>query len=380
MPLLCALLLLGLPAAGSSGQAPTLFAAQAGQVIRLVDADQDGDYLDFNEVNAYATGLSANLPAVGLRGASILVVDATQSTIIELLDLNGDGDCLDAGEVRTFADLSGFVQAGSLRGIACHADGTLVTADSAAAILYRAADLNTDGDALDAGEVLPVADGLSNCAAAAFRPDGLILASVQLLAAPVRILRDRNGDGDYFDFAENISYLEDVSPGSSLSVVSDRLSFLLRPSDGRVLRLYDATNDGDALDFGEVSDWAEGWSAATAMVHDGRALYIASSTPPGRIHRVADLNADADALDFGESILVAEGLGLVSALTAQSLVAPCVAGDLNADSLVDFSDVTPFANALLGLPPAPPLCRADMNQDARLDGLDVAPFVDLLVP
>ncbi len=141
----------------------------ADAVFRLRDLDGDGDANDAGEAALWfsaadnASGLTLNTPnglAEGPDGAIYLVeADTTGSPtgdfVYRTVDLNGDGDANDAGEATAWLDLSALNASSSPFEIQFDGDLAYVT-DTAGAtddVVWRAQDLNGDGDANDAGEV-----------------------------------------------------------------------------------------------------------------------------------------------------------------------------------------------------------------------------------
>jgi hypothetical protein len=61
-------------------------------------------------------------------------------------------------------------------------------------------------------------------------------------------------------------------------------------------------------------------------------------------------------------------------------IGPNLPGDVNGDGVVNFADLSGFAEGLLKGPGAPlPVVTSDMNGDGCGDGLDVQLFVDELL-
>lgn len=347
----------------------------------MSDLNGDDDFLDLGERLAYCAGLPAASGSIVATSAALFIARTDQPVVLRAADLNSDGDALDAGEVLLFAEWTGGPPAPTFSALAPAATGVLYVADSVNGRLLRLEDANGDGDALDFNELQIVGDGLTSPVSLTIRPDGCVLAAQNLAVVPVRILRDRNGDGDFFDFAENLSYAENVAPGNGLVATGDWSSYLARPATGDVLLLRDLTGDHDALDFGEVVTYAAGMASAAHLAADGAtALYAAAADAPGTVYRVVDSNGDGDALDFGETLSVAEGLTTPTgiAMAIKPTVPGCVRGDLNADGSVTSADAPLLASTLVD-PTGAELCRADANDDGLLDGRDVAAFVDLLL-
>jgi glucose/arabinose dehydrogenase len=358
--------------------AGSLFVSRPGQILKLVDQNQDGDFLDYAESGVYAESLPQDLGAIRGTAECLYVLVTSTAQIIAVQDRNGDGDALDYGETTLFAMLPGGSPPPVAAALACQGDGTLLVSDAAAGLLYHVRDLNHDGDALDADEVVPVAGSLANPTALAVRPDGKVLLAESLFAVPLRILIDRNADGDYFDFAENLSYVENLAPGQDLVAVEDRIAYLTRPSDGCVLRLFDGTADDDALDFGEVLTYAQGLTAPYAVTADAAGLFVACRDAAGTVYRVRDLNHDGDALDYGEVLPVAVGVhqpaGLVFVAGDE-----CRKGDINGDGVINLDDLPLFLDVLLCITPASDPCPADLNDDGQIDGNDIHAFVDAVL-
>jgi hypothetical protein len=356
-----------------------LYVSTANQIWVLHDLNHDGDFLDFGEVSVYAEGLTS-VPRGIACDASVLFVADSNSAVFKIIDLNSDGDALDFGEVSVYAQFPPGPPT-ALRGLAWHSSmGGLVTTESNSGSAYLLTDLNSDGDALDAGELLLVSTGLQSPLAVATRPDGMIIITQNTSSVPLRILSDRNNDGDFLDFAENLSYAENATPGADLFIKDIRTAFATIPAAGQIIKVQDLTGDDDAMDFAELvlytgslpsPHWITGLS-------DG-VLFVACDDAAGSIFRVQDSNDDGDALDFGETVLVAQGLtGATGILAFATPIPECLLGDFNDDGSVNIIDVPQCVTALLA--GAAELCRADLNGDGLINGRDIAPFVDLLLP
>ncbi len=360
-------------AAASSAMAGELFALRPGQVHYLVDVNGDGDFFDFNESRLFADGLPVTVAAISSTADSVFVLEPASRTIIRLRDENGDSDALDFGEILAFAELP----AGPVgpTAIVSAGDDELFVADSGCGCVYAVRDLNHDGDALDALEVMIVANGLTSPQSITMRPDGAMLVAQQSLQVPVRILEDRDADGDFFDFAENISYAENFAAGTVIQAMSTELSFLLRPGDGTLQLLDDLTGDNDALDFAEVRLYAQGLSSASALAVTPDGAFVARTGEAGGVWRVRDSNGDGDALDFGEVLMVASSLTDIRGLVWRSTTVPCIKGDVDANGVVNTADISPMVNVLLGIVVPTDPCPLDVNDDGLLDGRDVQAFV-----
>lgn len=360
-------------AAASSAVAEELFALRPGQVHCLVDVNGDGDFFDFNESRLFADGLPATVVAISSTADSVFVLDPASRTIIRLRDDNGDFDALDFGEAMAFAELP--AGPAGPTAIVSVSENALFATGSGCGCVYAVRDLNMDGDALDAFEASPVAVALTSPQSIAMRPDGAMLVAQQSLQVPVRILEDRDADGDFFDFAENISYAENFAAGTVIQAMSTELSFLLRPGDGTLRLLDDLTGDNDALDFAEVRLFAEGLSSASALAANAGEAFVARTGAAGGLWRVGDLNADGDALDFGEVLMVASSFTDIRGLAMRSAAVPCIKGDVDANGIVNTADISPLVNVLLGVAVPGDPCPPDVNNDGLLDGRDAQAFV-----
>lgn len=370
----------GLFAQAARAQVGGLFAARPGEIVRLVDRNGDGDFLDFAEQATFADGLPSDPDRLAASGGRLYVGAVSNAEVWLVEDRNGDGDALDFAEVSLYGRVQATAPAPALGGLAVRADGALLAGDAAGGRVFVLADLNGDGDALDFAESRLLADGLSATVAVALRPDGRVLVAQTDVNIPVRILEDRNGDGDCLDFAENLSYAEALAPGADLSACSDVLAYLARPASGEIVVLRDLDGDNDALDFGEVIQHAGGLAMPGALTPDGAGgLYVVGQDAAGTVYHVRDLNGDGDALDFGEVTTVAAGLTGVTGLVRTTAAAPCLKGDADGDGVVDAADAAALVNVLLGLMTPPDPCPTDVNGDGTTDGRDVPALVLVLL-
>lgn len=143
------------------------FVANAGAslpdtLLRLVDANSDGDANDVGEATEYwsypATPGGDSVPQaveIGLDD-NVYLLDAPSSGsngkgVYRLVDLNADGDAKDAGEIAPFF-IPPFVATPFFWCLELGPDGWFYTADTGNEVVWRFRDLNADGDAQDAGE------------------------------------------------------------------------------------------------------------------------------------------------------------------------------------------------------------------------------------
>jgi len=204
---------------------------------------------------------------------------------------------------------------GSLAGIAqSPVTGQIVVGDSLSApALHMLADLNHDGDALDAGENVP---------------------------HPVSLPVLSNG-------AAPLPFTLAYRPGTDELYVTGSTPFGILPTLGVVVRIAG----------GSATVYADGLGFAAGMVWSGATLHVAdvsAGTFVGRVLALTDGNADGDALDAGEAVTFAAGLSGASDLVrAQD-------GSFYLSGLLDFSD---FSGSVGRLAP-------DGNGDGLSDGVN----------
>ncbi len=131
-------------------------------LLRLVDANSDGDANDVGEATEYwsyaATPGGDSVPQaveIGLDD-NVYLLDAPSSGpngkgVYRLVDLNADGDAKDAGEIAPFF-IPPSVLAPFYWCLELGPDGWFYTADTGNEVVWRFRDLNADGDAQDVGE------------------------------------------------------------------------------------------------------------------------------------------------------------------------------------------------------------------------------------
>ncbi len=378
------LVLLVMTCAGLQGRAhaqssPTIYYSTNSSIYRLVDLNGDGDFLDSFERTDYAISAQSNFGELSCSTQSLFVI--TNTSIQKLQDLNGDGDCLDVNEVALFADLSAQAVNPTPSAILPTNLGTLFATDSTNGILIQLSDLDGDGDALDANEIVNIADDLVSPNAITQLDDHTFLISQANAAIPIRILEDRNLDGDYFDFAENISYVENQPAGLSIVTIDYHTQRHLRPSQSEIVTYHDANADGDALDANELFTFANNLDqpARMARAASNDSLYVYRTNLNRDLLALRDLNADGDALDANEQVVVATGLGDVNDITIIEPVTTCTNGDADGSGAVTVVDLSIFARILVGAPAPTPVCPLDMNNDGNIDGRDIQPFIAALV-
>jgi hypothetical protein len=180
------------------------------QVFRAQDLNADGDALDASEKLLYADNI---------QGAVSVLADANEQFVVAfntgqvhvLRDTNGDGDALDAGENLPHTPNTIF----QVEGIAPRTGGGYFAGSWVDDTIYRVFDRNGDGDALDVAEVLSYADSFFGTAIN--NPWGLAPGAVDELfvanssGANILALRDKNQDGDALDLGEVVVFADGIS-------------------------------------------------------------------------------------------------------------------------------------------------------------------------
>ncbi|MCB9855404.1 MAG: hypothetical protein H6818_06910 [Phycisphaerales bacterium] len=368
----------------AANAAPIIYVAHPGRIIRFEDINNDDDYLDVFESKLYANSLPTDVGDIVAGANSLWVLDSAAARIVRLMDDNRDGDALDPGEQTDFCVVTTAAPmlSPSLEGIGLTVDDALIAADYANDVVYRIADRNHDGDAMDFAEIAIIATGLNQPIAVAPRSDGTILVLQEDPSSPLQILRDLNNDGDYLDFAENLPYAESLPMTTDMCIGSDTRTWLAHNTLGIIDLLIDANGDGDCLDPNERRRFAENLLLPTSIARDASTdgLYVVQLDSDGTIVRLRDINNDGDALDVGESVAVAAGLSPILAMAVPKQLTNCIPGDADGDGAIDTDDIPGFVNSLLEQTGPAPACPIDMNNDGRIDGLDIQPFLFALVP
>lgn len=279
----------GLPAAGGSIVATSdgLYVARTDLpiVLRIADLNGDGDALDAGELALFAewTGgpPAPTFTALAAAAAGVLyVADSANGRLLRLEDANGDGDAMDFGELLIVGD--GLTSPISL---AVRPDGCVLAAQNLPAAPVRILrDRNSDGDFFDFSENLSYAENMSP-------GNGLVAPGEwsSFLARPatgdVVWLRDLTRDHDVLDAGEVVTYA--VGMASAAHLAADGATALYVAAvdvPGTIYRVEDLNGDGDALDLGEIIPAAEGLTMSA-----GIAVAVAP-TVPSCVR--GDLNAD----------------------------------------------------------------------------------------
>jgi hypothetical protein len=206
------------------------------QVFRARDNNADGDALDASEKMLYGENIQGAVSVLA-EGSEQFVVAFNSGQVHMLRDTNGDGDALDVGENLPHTPNS-IVW---VEGITRRVGGGYYTGSWFYDTIYRVIDSNGDGDALDVGEVLSYADnffgGLNDPWGLAPGEGGELLVA-NAAAANVLALRDKNNDGDALDVGEVVVFADGIS--APVDIVALPFDF---PGD------YNNNGNVDAADY-----------------------------------------------------------------------------------------------------------------------------------
>ncbi len=130
-----------------------------GRIYRMKDLTGDGDYLDPDEVRIYydprgshpfgkLTGLAAD------SFGAVYAADAGTGLVVRLRDANDNGDALDAGEATIFLDPASPPALQRVAELTVTNGGALLLADTQTDSIHVAIDLDADGRALGEGEAV----------------------------------------------------------------------------------------------------------------------------------------------------------------------------------------------------------------------------------
>lgn len=376
-------------------------------IWRLVDADNSGAFDEPAEVINFFSGANAagtlaimnpTCMATAPNGASA-IGDQGNRVVYVFRDNSGDGDANDAGESIVYADATNAsgVSFAFPTGAAFGPDGHLYIANAGNAFgndgVYRLVDLNNDGDAQDAGEIVPfAADGAFGPGNGPYSPqeiawigEVLFLRNSSAGLFGVFRLEDQNNDNDADDPGEFTPFFDatsasGITPSSGFALTVDPVRpgalYTAQIAAGgvdQILRLADMNADNDANDANEAvlvfENSASGFSIIDLLaLPDGRLLLTDTSTDTVVV--LTDTNNDDDFMDEGESAIFFANTTPIFADARQldPLVSTALQGDANADGVVDFGDL----NATLSV-----FGRNGLGLVGNLNGDAVVDFTDL---
>lgn len=316
------------------------------QLLRLADLDGDGVYITSNEATSFWTNGSG-----GVTSASPVTVEMRQEVGVPTAyfkdnntdifyraqDLNGNG-LIDpgSGEDAIFRDSGTLDGNSNSDGLALPADGSVWWTgryDGGTSPMrgaHRMLDLNGDGDAEDAGELVTIVPDNGTVVAPSAVTGGNVLVDTENFTRMTELgngvviwtgysgtfsndfctyrFEDLNGDGDILDAGEAVNFLNAVSKNPSLDQNVDFASGLLRD-----LATVDTTGvpSGHAR-FMHLTTLIEGGKQIVYVASDSSdtgnfALNAAGQGTNGLIYRCEDLNLDRDCNDAGEVTLYFDG-------------------------------------------------------------------------
>jgi hypothetical protein len=306
-----------------------------GHIWRIEDSNNDGDALDVGERTLWGGGFTA---AQGMTtdGRAVYVTEiglaAGTNQIVRLLDANSDGDALDVGERTVWLD-----GLANPRDISFDGASTWYLSEFGNNQVWRLVDANHDSDVLDVGEIILFADVVSG-------PQWIVPQAGSLLVATysgdqIHRLSDLNGDGDALDVAENLVITPTYDQPIGLMDDGDGGFYFGSFSTDIVYHAHDTNGDSDMLDMAEVLRYADtvygvldGPVGLTAF--DGGGLLL-SDMLHNQVKLVRDRNGDGDALDLGDVLLFADGIDQPIDIL---VLPPALPGDFNYDHSVDGGD------------------------------------------
>lgn len=247
------------------------------------DANDAGEYAIFYE--KALGGVDINSPVsvtFDPSGAVYVAVSGSADKVARLVDLNNDGDAMDTGEASIFLDAT--AAAGVF--VSSPADlvyvaGYFYLIDNMAqgGVIARVKDLNNDGDAMDLGEINTWGNAKPNGKFVwkfVVDPRGGIFYGADLTSGASKVYRwaDLNNDGDAMDPGEQTVYFDDQNNAGSLSCYAtftisiDSLGniYVCPHTQDLVYRMTDKNSDGDANDAGEVATYFSNTGSPTPAI------------------------------------------------------------------------------------------------------------------
>lgn len=224
------------------------------RILRLRDANADGDALDPDEALIVYDATALSTPVIGdpeslaiAPGGGLFVGDATLQAVFLLEDATGDGDFLEEGESRVFFQAAAEEPLADIESMLA-ADGGLYVADKATGKVIFLKDVDGNGQASAPGEVAVFLDETASPRVAGIT-DFIRVGPGRFVVLDnskdgVFVLSDLNGDGDALDESEVARWLLD--DGSTFATPHGLALGPRRgdpPIPARFLR-SDATGDG----------------------------------------------------------------------------------------------------------------------------------------
>ena len=207
-------------------------------IVWLKDSNGDGDALDQDESRviyddtALSTPILLDIQALALApDGALYAADATLQAIVLFRDLDGDGTFLGAEEATVYYQGHDDLSPGDVQALLL-VDGALYSCDKEAGKILRLQDTDLDGDANDEGEACIFLDKSAAARIGSvmdflpFPGQGFIILE-NSKDAVLRVM-DSNSDGDALDEGEVVPWL--VDDGSTLATPSG-LVWVSRPAD-----------------------------------------------------------------------------------------------------------------------------------------------------
>ena len=367
---------------GQDGRIYLLDGGTVDAVLALEDRSGDGDANDPGEVSVFydasAGGPRLYTPnGVVQDAAGVIYIGDDGSSgkrILRLADANADGDALDAGEAAVVYDSSALATplCEDIEALAI-AGGALYASDATLQAVFRFADGNADGDFLDPGESSvffqpPPESPLPDIEALAGAPGGGLLVAEKTTGKILR-LRDEDGDGVAAGVGEVFTFLDETA-AIEIAGINDFLPVSLTEvlvidnSKDAIFIAADRNGDGDALDATEVVRWLVDDGTSFATPH-GLAFGPRGGDPqPGATFIRSDATGDGK-VDISDPVATLGYLFLGATLRV-CLDVP----DSDDSGDLTISDAIYSLNYLFGGGPSPPVPFPEAGQDPTPDGTD----------
>jgi hypothetical protein len=318
-----------------AGQPYVLSELSSGHIWRIEDSNGDGDALDLGERTLWGDGFTGAQGMTADRRAVYVTEEGLadgSNQIVRLLDANGDGDALDVGERTVWLD-----GLDNPRDISFDGADAWFLSEFDNNQIWRLADMNHDGDALDVGEKTLFGDGISGPQMSLPQSSALVVAAYN--SNQIHRLQDLNGDGDALDLAENLVITPNFSLPAGVLDDGDGGFYFTSVATGVVYHAQDKNGDGDMLDVAEVLSYADSvyglLISPLGLTDFDSGGFLLSDFLNNQVKLVRDRNGDGDALDLGDVALFADGIDHPIDIVAIPVGLP---GDFNLDGIVDAAD------------------------------------------
>ncbi|MDA1258983.1 MAG: hypothetical protein O3A20_00010 [Planctomycetota bacterium] len=325
------------------GNKRAVYAVATDNVIRLEDLNGDGDCNDAGEITvwvdtraAFGVGNTSPDSLDFVPGTHVMYVSddiwtgapTFPSGIHRYEDLNLDGDAQDAGEsslwvdgtlTQTLAESGGPVVIGmtDFEALMVSSSGVVIGFEQQMRALIAFKDLNTDGDAMDAGEAWNFCNLVKNTAVNGLDVNADVLSGALLEGGCV----SSSGPGIYTSLEIlDVGYGEGPGGRDAFYMATTVSPITCAPAAALVYRGVDLNDDGDINDAGEVTLYYDGPNSPHlynpnsvwgGTANDGGFSAWHNAGPPGTtafirdtIEFLKDANNDGDAMDVGESLIL----------------------------------------------------------------------------